>query len=570
MRATMLKCMLVVALLLTTLTAARADTIPMQATVLDGRTVQLDWTAMGGGTATLYRQYPSSTAVSLGTVTGGHYTDHLARCVCGDTVRYKVVQGIDSGNVAVYVDDNEPTAPAEWGVVTVDEVSQAILLHWEASADTDIMGYLVCEGTPSMAIDTVFGRDITHYSPANYDVTTEYHFRICAFDSCRQTSALTESCNNIVVHCQNETCSHHVTVQWNVYHEMPGGVLRYDVWASEDGGAAVRVAQVNAGDELRAEFDAGSQSQRVAVTVEAIPVGGPMPRVLSNRAEVVFSTIAGPDYLYMRKVSVDDDATAVTLVAQTDPAFAQNDYRIYRQTDASGTAVVTNVHASGDGTIAWTDHSATPREHGYTYWIGVDDGCGGDGRQSQRASTLRAEIEGMGSDAVLHWNAYDGWSGTTSYTVLSRGIEEPFWQAEGITATTELPLVIDALGGARLYKVVAREAANSQWQRDDTLQSAAVTFSPRTNMWLPNVFTPAESANNSFGPVFAYVDAVDYRFMVYDRRGNQLFSTSDPMASWDGTAGGHPMPQGVYVYQITYRQNDGTTQKTTGTVLLLR
>lgn len=558
-------------MLLASIGVARADTIPMQATALNGRTVSVSWTLPATGEATLYRQYPGAAqAESIAVVQGAGYTDRLARCVCGDTVRYRLVQGSDSGAVAVFVEDNEPTAPAEWGVVTVDEATQAIVLHWIPSIDTDIVGYLVCEGMPSMAIDTVFGQLSDTYSPAGYAVTTSYQFRICAFDSCRQTSPLTEICNNLVATCSAPQCSREVAVAWNGYQHMPGGMGHYEVWRSEDSGPMQLAVQVDDTTARAATFTASSSAQSVRVMVKAVS-GDASTVACSNIASFDFDDGERPEYLYLRKVSSSDDGTAVVITAQTDPAFPATDYTVYRSVDDAPGTVAATCRPQAGGVLQWTDRTARPLQSRYTYWLAVTDGCGVNKLVSQKGSTLKPALAVEGERLTLDWTAYEGWQGSPSYTVLLRRGGEGAWEEAG--GTTGLTLSFEAGDGQSSlaeYKIVAAEPAESQWHRGDTLQSAVVAHRPLTTLWVANAFTPAESQNNTFGPVATYLNPVDYLFCIYDRRGVLLFSATEPSAVWDGTSRGHAMPQGAYVYRIQYTQSDGTSQVKTGTVLLIR
>ena len=184
--------------------AAIAEPISLQVHQIAGRTVQLDWDA-GTGTTDIYRRYPDESQLSLiGSTSSNTWTDRHNRSVCNDTVYYVVRRGGDEGSAAINISDNEPTAPAQWGVVTVDQALQHIKLEWIASQDTDIMGYLVLEGTPSLVIDTVYGRTNTTYIYTQDSCTQVREFRINAFDSCRKASALTDQCNNMVLHIESE------------------------------------------------------------------------------------------------------------------------------------------------------------------------------------------------------------------------------------------------------------------------------------------------------------------------------------------------------------------------------
>jgi gliding motility-associated-like protein len=90
------------------------------------------------------------------------------------------------------------------------------------------------------------------------------------------------------------------------------------------------------------------------------------------------------------------------------------------------------------------------------------------------------------------------------------------------------------------------------------------------DVWMPSAFSPdGDGLNDLLRPVVAGDHPVGYRLTVMDRWGGVVFTTNDPHAGWDGTARGHVMDAGVYVWRIEWRQG-GTTQERSGHVTVLR
>ncbi len=74
---------------------------------------------------------------------------------------------------------------------------------------------------------------------------------------------------------------------------------------------------------------------------------------------------------------------------------------------------------------------------------------------------------------------------------------------------------------------------------------------------LPNVFTPSgDGINDLYHPILPYkfVESVD--FVVYDRWGTVVFTTTNPDLNWDGTYldTGKPLTDGVYFYVCTVNE----------------
>lgn len=89
--------------------------------------------------------------------------------------------------------------------------------------------------------------------------------------------------------------------------------------------------------------------------------------------------------------------------------------------------------------------------------------------------------------------------------------------------------------------------------------------------WMPNVFTPSETANNLFGSVS--VGTLTQEMYIYNRYGEQVFFCSGVDCKWDGRdVNGNECKQGTYVYIIRYTNifEPKETQILKGSVTLIR
>ena len=67
------------------------------------------------------------------------------------------------------------------------------------------------------------------------------------------------------------------------------------------------------------------------------------------------------------------------------------------------------------------------------------------------------------------------------------------------------------------------------------------------------------------------VKALNLSFRIYNRWGQQLFSTSDWRNGWDGTFRGQGQDPGAYVWVLRYTDRDsGKLVEERGTTILLR
>lgn len=89
--------------------------------------------------------------------------------------------------------------------------------------------------------------------------------------------------------------------------------------------------------------------------------------------------------------------------------------------------------------------------------------------------------------------------------------------------------------------------------------------------YIPNSFTPNGNGNNDkFIPITIYDMVENYRIDIFNRWGQELYSSTDITEGWDGTAEGKLVPAGVYSYRITFKEAKGKKRQYIGSIILFR
>ncbi len=82
--------------------------------------------------------------------------------------------------------------------------------------------------------------------------------------------------------------------------------------------------------------------------------------------------------------------------------------------------------------------------------------------------------------------------------------------------------------------------------------------------YLPNVFSPnGDGVNDEFAPLFnGNIEVLNYDMQIFDRWGNQVFSSRQLENSWTGNFQGQQLKSGVYLYfiDIEYRDDKGESE----------
>jgi gliding motility-associated-like protein len=100
--------------------------------------------------------------------------------------------------------------------------------------------------------------------------------------------------------------------------------------------------------------------------------------------------------------------------------------------------------------------------------------------------------------------------------------------------------------------------------------SVQVVVDYRGNLFVPSAFTPdGDGRNDGFGPVNLGTRSL-MEFRVFNRWGQEIFSTTDRNKTWDGTWKGEPVPIGTYQYLIRIGYPDRMTETYQGDVTVIR
>lgn len=91
-------------------------------------------------------------------------------------------------------------------------------------------------------------------------------------------------------------------------------------------------------------------------------------------------------------------------------------------------------------------------------------------------------------------------------------------------------------------------------------------------IFIPNVFAPnGDGRNDYFGPYFGkkFQGKLE-KLSIFDRWGNLVFQSQNPLTEWDGTWQQKKLPTGIYIYQLILTIEGDRSLLLNGEVLLLR
>ena len=228
------------------------------------------------------------------------------------------------------------------------------------------------------------------------------------------------------------------------------------------------------------------------------------------------------------------------------------------------------VRLNGYSAYIWADNSVQTGSKSYCYRMRNIDFCGNTSANSNHAcSILLSGTAGPFSNEI-DWTPYSEWMGGVERYEVERRSENGLPILLGQTSASTLAYTDDQIplnGGFSLYRVKATEGSGG---KDAKSYSNEIALVQLPLLYVPNAFSPNSDTHNNGWSIFsAFVRSAE--ISIYNRWGQEVFSSSATDAVWDGTFEGAECPSGVYGYRIRYTGFDNArARETTGRITLIR
>jgi gliding motility-associated-like protein len=90
------------------------------------------------------------------------------------------------------------------------------------------------------------------------------------------------------------------------------------------------------------------------------------------------------------------------------------------------------------------------------------------------------------------------------------------------------------------------------------------------NVFIPSAITINGDLLNDGFKIEGIGEVLDFKMVIFNRWGQQIYMSNDPKKAWDGSFQGSYVPDGVYTYLIQFKYFDGKSYTFRGTITVLR
>ena len=539
------------------------------------------------GVYTVYEENPAGTWNITGSTTSLSFIDTIL--ACNATINYRVeisdnigctsVSSIDGGtfqNIIV------PYIPV-FDTLSVDDANNA-LMSWNINPAPDVAAYVIYKliGAAKIPVDTVFGINNVSYNYLLSDADQGFEeYYLAAFDTCGNISPIGIPLQTIYLTHIPQICERSVVLNWTSYGTIGTGLAGYNILQSTTG-VSGPFTLIGTTDPATLTYTASGLAPQTSYyyKIQAIDSSG-TKTASSNRITYFSATPMPPAFSYLRKVSVIDP-DQVEISCHVDIAASTSGYKIMRSTDTitSHYKQIALLATTNVSPLQYIDTDVRTDHQSYYYKIINIDSCGFDGMQTNVSRTILLNVTGNSEtlENTLTWNNYESWSGSVSSYNIYRGIDGvmnptpiDIVNISGTAVNTYVDDVSTFMQGEGIfnYYVEALEGPGNIYTFSENSRSNIAEAYQDAKVFIPNAFSPS-GINRIFTPVTTYVNFTEYEFSIFNRWGDQVFTTNDVDLGWDGKEKGKECQFGVYVYLVRFKTSTGEYVDYKGTVTLLR
>ncbi len=467
--------------------------------------------------------------------------------------------------------DSSPLQP-ELDSVSVDIISNSILLGWTANNEKDIKGYRINIEVNSVNIPKAFVTNTFFISTPENPQTQSFSYNLSAEDSCNLVGGISKTHRTIFLQGLVDTCPQTASLSWSKYDGWATG--KHEVWASINGGPFGFITELP-GSATSYTYNGLPLGDSVTFFVRAFSSQSQASST-SNTWSVKINGVALPKFCYVRCADVVEPDNNVKLTWYFDLSGQTLYFKVFRSLDGVNFIQVDSLNNDNVSEKTYTDASVNADGWTLYYSVKAYDLCNRLQISSRIVKTIHLKTTSFEIESVrLKWGSYKGFDKDIKEYKISRAVDLGTgfnWQnifKSGDTLYTDNKLPDEPGEKGFCYKIAAIEDGPNQYGYSDSCNSNVSCAEQPIIAFFPNAFVPT-GVNTHFRPVISFADLGTSYMVIYDRWGGIVKKIPDLRIGWDGTGPSNElMQEGVYFYVANlYSTLNGTTRIYSGHVFL--
>lgn len=467
-------------------------------------------------------------------------------------------------------------------ISSLDVQAAGIEVCWEESEFIQTCGYVISYLLPNglaQPFDTVFGIANTCYLDTISNVADpDLVYTLTYLDCCDNLSQYNDIGYRLVSSTADQQgCNQLIEYEWGPYTNPYSLDFEYHISIQVNGGP-IEVVDTLANNQIIFNFFDFIDQDEIRFRVEVIDENG---LIRSNSPWLVDTAeiVQPPREFYIRTLTV-------TSPTQIDITFFIDTLAELRNLEIDTSKLGVNFDMverypsnlfPGLGNIYLPDTVSPIYNAARYYQIGSNDSCGDDHYSTiGRTMYIEAELFDFFQNKVV-WNAFELENAVVNNYRLYRDYGAGFQLIETIPGGAIGYDYVDDISafdnqrGTFCYKVEAEYSLTNTNGFIEALTSSSNEFciEQRPSVYVPNAIAP-NGINNEFKPFIVFGNPTNYKMLIFNRWGENIFESNDPNAGWFGDYNGSPVPTGGYPYLIRFKASDGANVEKKGIVTVIR
>lgn len=119
--------------------------------------------------------------------------------------------------------------------------------------------------------------------------------------------------------------------------------------------------------------------------------------------------------------------------------------------------------------------------------------------------------------------------------------------------------------------VIADVNYSGPWTLRTRLRNDSTIITTCGDYSLPNAFSPNGDGRNDLFTLHGWANCVsEFSLVIFNRWGEKIYETDNPVKAWDGTYNGQALDPGVYIYYLNAKTNAGEAKNKKGNISLIK
>lgn len=465
--------------------------------------------------------------------------------------------GIDSfTSNSTSIDLNKPPA-IELDSVSIDLATQRLIVGWQPNSALDTKGYRLYEYKSGIN-DSIADTASIFYKFYSNPLLNRY-ITISTYDSCNLYSPISNPHSPLILNANIDTCSKQISLLWNTYSGWT--TSKYYIYANNNKNG-YRVDSILLPNNHNLVYNKLILGDSVCFFIRAESDIG----ITSSSNEICFHTRAKeiPTQNYLTQVTVKNNKS-IEVNWEGNGLNDVNQIHLNKSLNGNPPVIIIINKTPGTNTFSYIDLDVNVQNTKYNYTVDLRDICNVKLSSSNTSSNIVLNL----SDAILSFNAYNGWAGTVEkYNIYSS--QGSTWNimslqnSNGSFSLSEeektLPIIC--------YYIEAIET-NNPFSQNQTSVSNTVCYEGPFTYFVPNAIAP-NGINNYFSVSGVNIDQTLSRYIIFNRWGEIIFQSQHITDKWYADYKGQTVQAGIYFYSLEVFSKEGQRANAKGEIRIIK